>query len=109
MTKWQERFESELQRGEQARLEGNEGMARVCARRAAGVVVNEYLQRRGGEQRSLSAYDHLRALAALPGIEPDVLEAVERLLVRITPEHTLPVDADLLSEARRLRSRLLGE
>jgi hypothetical protein len=84
-------------------------MARVCARRAAGAVVGEYLKRKGIEPRSRSAYDHLRALAALPDIDREVLEAAERLLVRITPEHTLPVEADLLEEARRLRNRLLDE
>jgi hypothetical protein len=40
MENWQERYQNELERGEQARRDGNEGMARVCARRAAGLAAS---------------------------------------------------------------------
>jgi hypothetical protein len=106
---WIYRFEQELDRGEAARLAGNEGMARVCARRAAGIVVEEHFRRRGEQIATASAYDYLRYLSTIPGTSPDVLTAAEHFLVRITPEYTLPVDADLLAEARWLRSRLLEE
>ncbi|NUM48429.1 MAG: hypothetical protein HUU38_27285, partial [Anaerolineales bacterium] len=45
MNHWKDQYFSELQRGQQARAEGNEGMARVCARRAAGEVIRAYYQR----------------------------------------------------------------
>lgn len=106
---WEERFEQEIHRGEAARAAGNEGMARVCARRAAGLVVEEHLRRSGQALRTPSAYDHLRYLHSLPGISPEILAAAEHLLTRITPEHTLPVEADLIAEARWLRSQLLNE
>ena len=109
MTNWSDLFEQEISHAEQARAGGNEGMARVCARRAAGAVVEEYLNRQGIERQSNSAYDHLRLLAALPGLEAEALEAAGHLLMRLTPEHTLPVEADLLAEARRLRQLLLQE
>jgi len=105
---WETKFEQEISRGEAARAAGNEGMARVCARRAAGLVVEEFLRRSGQTLRTLSAYDHLRYLSTLPGIAPEVLAAAEHLLVRTTPEHTLPIDADLIGEAHLLRTRLLG-
>jgi len=108
-TSWEERFEREVDRGEAARASGNEGMARVCARRAAGVVVEEFLRRNGQELHNPSAYDHLRYLYGLPNISADVLNVAEHLLTRITPEHTLPMEADLLAEARWLRTRLLEE
>jgi hypothetical protein len=106
---WEEQFEKEISRGEAARAAGNEGMARVCARRAAGMVVKERLRRDGQALRMPSAYDHLRYLYSQPGISPEVLAAAEHLLARITPEHSLPVEADLIAEARWLRSRLLDE
>ena len=37
------KYDQEINRAEKARQDGNEGMARVCARRAAGIVVGEYL------------------------------------------------------------------
>jgi hypothetical protein len=108
-TSWETRFEQELARGETARAAGNEGMARVCARRAAGLVVEEHLRRRGEALHTPSAYDHLRYLRSVPGISAEALAAAEHLLVRLTPEHTLPVEADLIAEARALRSQLLGK
>ena len=37
----------ELLLAKQSRLEGNEGRARVCARRAAGTAVKLYLENKG--------------------------------------------------------------
>lgn len=106
---WQERFTYEMQTAVQARTAGNEGMARVCARRAAGIIVAEYFRRRGLEWKSASAYDALRILRTLPGISEKSIQAADHLLARLTPEHTLPIDADLLAEARWLAAELLGE
>jgi hypothetical protein len=106
---WKDAFEAEIQQAETARAAGNEGMARVCARRAAGAAAGEYLQRRGLALRTPSAYDRLRFLRELPGVSPRAAQAAERLLARVTPEYTLPVEADLIAEARQLRQELLGE
>ena len=85
-------IEAELARAETARAEGNEGMARVCARRAAGLAV-------GGGPR-LSAVDRLRALAADGTVPGEVRQAAERLTARLRPDHTLPFEADPLEDAR---------
>jgi hypothetical protein len=106
---WQDRFTYEMKTAVQARTAGNEGMARVCARRAAGIIVAEYFRRRGLEWKSASAYDALRILRTLPDISEKSMQAADHLLVRLTPEHTLPVEADLLAEARWLAAELLGE
>lgn len=114
---WKIIFEAEIRQAEEARLKGNEGMARVCARRAAGAVVGEYYSRHGiqgggspGVNRdSASAYDRLRSLSELPGISSQVAQSADLLLRRVTTEHTLPVEADLIAEARQLRQELLGE
>jgi hypothetical protein len=103
------RFQQELERAESARAANNEGMARVCARRAAGLVVNAYLRRRGLPASERSAYDSLRDLAALPDLQQDVRQIAEHFLLRITPEHTLPVEADLVAEARWLAAQLLDD
>ena len=41
---WEARFQSELHQAEMARALGNEGKARVCARRAAGIA-GHFLER----------------------------------------------------------------
>jgi hypothetical protein len=106
---WKNQFDLEIARSERARAEGNEGMARVCARRAAGIVAGEYLQRRGKPLSTPSAYDRLRYLSDLPGASPQVVTAASHLLTRVTLDFTLPVEADLIADARSLRQELLAE
>lgn len=104
-----QRFHQELERAESARAANNEGMARVCARRAAGLAVGAYFRRRGIPSPGPSAYDSLRRLATLPDIPEPVRQVAEHFLVRVTPEHALPVQADLIAEARWLAAQLLGD
>jgi hypothetical protein len=93
---------AELENAERARLAGNEGRARVCARRAAGVAAQDFLTRHGVRTRSSSAYAALLTLAAFPGLAPDLQSAAVRLITRLTEKFTLPIDADLIAEARKL-------
>lgn len=106
---WEHRFNKELEMAERARASGNEGMARVCARRAAGIVIAEYLRLQGLELKTHSAYDYLRYLSLSPDIPSDVKNVVDHFLTRITPDYRLPVEADLIAETRWLRQRLLAE
>ncbi len=107
MDDWEAIFETEMARAEQARRAGNPGMARVCARRAAGRAAGEYLRRAGMATDDPSAYDQLRALARQPGLPPAARQAVERLMLRVTPEFSLPAEVDLLAEARVIRQLAL--
>ncbi len=101
-------IQSEFEKAEQARARGNEGQARVCARRAAGVAAREYLTRRGAPPRTSSAYDVLRLLADDPSVPTNVKEAALRLTLRVDEEFQLPPGVDLLAEAREL-CKVLGE
>lgn len=80
----------------------NEGQARVCARRAAGIAIREYLTRQGTKVPSMSAYDLLNLLKEDPFIPADMQLIVDHLTVRVTEEFNLPFDADLIAEARIL-------
>jgi hypothetical protein len=106
---WQIQYEKEIQQAEEARYRGNEGKARVCARRAAGHVIGEYLRRNGLAAPGSSAYTRLQYLRSLPEIPPQAQEAAHHLLLRITPEHNLPVETDLIAKARWLRENLIQE
>jgi hypothetical protein len=106
---WQSLLDKELAQAERARAAGNEGMARVCARRAAGIITGEYFRRRAARVASISAYDRLRQLALEPDLDTEVRSITMHLLLRITPDHTLPVDADLIADTRRLAQLLLVE
>ncbi len=103
----QTQIDSELDQAEQSRLRGNEGRARVCARRAAGLAAREYLGRRGKLVRSPSAYDLLKLIAEDPEVDAAVRQAASLLTLPVDENFKLPVDVDLISEARNLCEVLL--
>ena len=104
---WQKQLELEFQRAEKARAEKNEGQARVCARRAAGIAIREYLTRKGIHPPSTSAYDLLNLIKDDPLLSIDLRLIAEHLTLRVTEEFKLPMDVDLVAEARKLCDELL--
>ena len=108
MTDWQEKIDLEFQRAEKARANKNEGQARVCARRAAGIAIREYLTRKGTPPHTTSAYDLLNQLKDDPLLSPDLKLIADHLTIRVTEEFKLPVDADLIAEAKTLCNELLN-
>ncbi|GAB4579207.1 MAG: hypothetical protein Fur0022_19450 [Anaerolineales bacterium] len=106
---WKTQFTAELQRGQQARVDGNEGMARVCARRAAGEVVREYYRRQQVSLPKPSALYALKTLSQSEQVSPCVREIATHFIWQITLEHTLPGDVDLIAEVQWLAKELLGD
>ncbi len=98
----------EFDRASQARIKGNEGQARVCARRAAGIAIREYLTLRGTHIPSTSAYDLLNQLKEDALLPPDLKLVADHLTLRVTEEFKLPVEADLVAESRLLCDWLLN-
>jgi hypothetical protein len=108
-SEWRKRASKELSQATAARKNGKEGLARVCARRAAGVIIGEYLQRQEIPSPGPSAYDRLHLLFDLAGISSRAREISENLVRRVNADFTLPVEADLIEETRSLAKELLGE
>ena len=104
----QTQIQMEFDRANQARAKGNEGQARVCARRAAGIAIREYLTRRGIHISSTSAYDLLNLLKEDSLLPLDLKLVADHLTLRVTEEFKLPVEADLAAEARILCDWLLN-
>jgi len=99
----------EFEKAQQARINKNEGQARVCARRAAGIAIREYLTRKGTQVPSMSAYDLLNLLKEDALLPSDMQLIIDHLTVRVTEDFELPVDADLIAEARILCDWLLDQ
>ncbi len=104
---WPVEIQAEFEKAERARARGNEGQARVCARRAAGIAARHYFERRGEAATTPSAYDLLQMLAADPEVPARVREAASRLTIRVDEAFKLPPEIDLLAEARVLCEALL--
>jgi hypothetical protein len=105
---WIINAKTELDRAIAARIQKNEGKARVCARRAAGHIIKAYLSKRDYDINRLSLYDSIQYFVNLETGPIWVRELASHFLLRITPEHNLPIDADLLEDVRRLAKELMG-
>lgn len=99
-------IEAELANGEAARKNGNEGMARVCARRAAGILIREYLAEKHVQIPNSSAHDLIIFLRDTPEISEDIQKILDHLIARVDSEHNLPESIDLIKETRWLVQHL---
>ena len=106
---WPINIRKELAHAETARAAGKEGMARVCARRAAGLAIGIYLTRLGLPLPGPSAYDRLLYLSGLSGTTSRQAEICQQLTLRVNTDFELPIEADLLAAARELIASLLEE
>ena len=107
MTHWKTALEKEFQMAAAARGRGNEGQARVCARRAAGIIIREYLARREIRPTSPSAYELLNSILFMPDLPAEARQAAEYLTLRVNQEFELPLVVDLVKQARILCESLL--
>jgi hypothetical protein len=98
----QMKIEQELASAAQARSQGFEGRARVCARRAAGAAIRAYLEQRGLPAPGPSAMDLLQYFRSLPGLTAEHVRVLDHLLARVDESFALPQEVDLLADARWL-------
>ena len=109
MDNWKTQLQAELERASTIRQGGNEGQARVCARRAAGIAIREYYARRGKILRSPSAYDLLKMFLEDAQGTPEMKQSAAYLIMRVNEEFNLPAQVDLLVEAHKLCNALLDD
>ncbi len=97
---WELQIRVELDRAIRAREQGNEGLARVCARRAAGRALAAYVEKFPRPGWGSSALDRLRGLEQDTQAPEGVRRAAMRLTARVTEDHILPFADDPLEDAR---------
>ncbi len=90
----------ELQHACEARAAGFEGRARVCARRAAGMAIKEYLTEKNNNVRSDSLFNLIVDQAARDLLPPQLFESLDRLSLKVNEQFQLPAGVDLISEAK---------
>ena len=99
--------QNELQKAYEARAKGNEGMARVLARRAAGLAVRYHLlvKNKVVPVMSLNAILHDESIRNL--LPHETHAALERLCTRVNPQYQLPFEEDLLVDSQMIIDTLL--
>jgi len=95
-------IETELAQAQKAREAGNEGQARVCARRAAGIAIREWYKRRLGSGWHGDALKQLQRLQTDALAPENVRAAAQRLTTKVDFDHTLPFENDPIEDARRI-------
>ena len=96
----QKTIDLELNHAETARRIANEGMARVCARRAAGIAIRALFTAAGEAIPDPSAYVLLTRLQAMESAPAEIKTIAGNLLTRVNPDYTLPPETDLIAQAR---------
>lgn len=102
-----ELIELEWGRARQASEEGNDGMVRVCARRAAGVAIRFWLQQHP-EPWGVDAMNQIRNVQRDQTIPQVVRTAAGRLLSRVTHEFGPPHREDPIEDSRTIVDHFLN-
>jgi hypothetical protein len=100
--------EQEFVLAKQAAAAGNDGMVRVCARRAAGVAIVFWLQFNDRPAWQSDSMSRLRHLEADPTFPLQIREAATRLTARITEKFTPRFPSDPIEDSVVIIRHLLG-
>ena len=92
-------IKKELAAARNSAREGNDGKARVCSRRAAGTAIEWYVTVYPGAVKGTDALSRLKYFAEDPVFPPDVREAAQKLLTRITDRFQYPFSTDPVADA----------
>jgi HEPN domain-containing protein len=92
-------IEKEFASAREARKQGIESRARVCARRCAGYAVAWLLASRGEQVSEHDSLNLLRSIQPDESIPPKIREASQRLTARVTSDFKYPFPTDPLDDA----------
>lgn len=105
---WKQAFDQELQNAIKARGQGKEAMARVCARRAANIVSQQYLRSRNISPSGNAMQNFRRLQNDLPADHP-AQKVLAHLVLKVNEDFTFPSQLDLIEDAQLLLTLLLEE
>ena len=103
-----ERIDKELASAHDALHIGNEGKARVCARRAAGQAIAWFLTANIRQGWGTDAMNQLRHLRDDPSFPREVRDAATRLTTKISEEFTYPFPTPPIEDAQIIITAITG-
>ena len=87
---------------------GNDGKARVCARRAVALADEAWLAQQASPSWSGDAMAHLRRIQQDMSFPLSVRQAAERLTTTVTKKQTAPFTTDPIGDANAVIAFLIG-
>ncbi|MGB0909270.1 MAG: hypothetical protein ACPGYT_02820 [Nitrospirales bacterium] len=97
---WREQIELELAKAQKGLQEENDGLARVCARRAITLGVQNWIERRGSTSQATDVLTSLRMVQDQESFPLEVTAAAQRLLIKVTSHTKSAISTDPISDAR---------
>ncbi|TAK56731.1 MAG: hypothetical protein EPO24_10735 [Bacteroidetes bacterium] len=104
-----ERISKEMTLAETFRKQGNEGRARVCARRAVGIALVWYYESRKINITNPDVIELMKRVLSDSIVPDDVQQAAQRLSAKITSEFQYASSSDPLADARCIIDFVLKE
>ncbi|RMH35266.1 MAG: hypothetical protein D6690_09270 [Nitrospirae bacterium] len=101
-------IKAELASARKAWEEGNEGQARVCARRAVSRALTHWRIRRGEPPLPGDTLAHLRWIQQQTQFPREVVLAAQRLSTKVTERDRAPFSIDPIADARLIIDALLS-
>ncbi len=108
MNKW-EQANFEIEKAFSARSNGNEGMARVCARRAANFAIQAFLADQQMDIQSQNVIQLLNDERVRRLVSPQMVLIFDHLLMKVDANYQFDPSIDLLAETRALIQGLQGQ
>lgn len=96
----------ELDKARSARANGNEGMARVLARRSAGLSIRAFLQQKNEALSNLSLNKLIKEESVRNLLPPIIHKELDRLCMRVDVNYHLPGNMDLINDAQTIMNIL---
>ncbi|HHZ83163.1 MAG TPA: hypothetical protein EYN18_03745 [Nitrospirales bacterium] len=110
MGQFPEGVDQELARGDAAFTAGNEGMARVCARRAIGLLIDGlWTPASHAAPWPRDTLHKLRRIHEDEAFPIEVRQAAQRLTTKVTQQDTMPFPTDPLADARLVIRHLMND
>jgi len=102
-------IEQELAAAEAAMKIGNDGKARVCARRAVALADESWLAKRSDQTFRGDAMGHLGRIQQDLSMPLPIRQAAERLSTTVTRKDSAPFTTDPIGDARIIISYLTAQ
>ena len=96
---WREQIEQELVKASEGLKNGNDGLARVCARRAVAMAAQHWAEQRNLPTWQGDAMHQLRQIQRETTFPLSVREAAQRLLTKVTEQAQSPMATDPITDA----------